>query len=381
MRVLAVSVGGVRMLPDRERGTVATGIFKAPASGRVRLTRLGFEGDAQADRKAHGGPDRAAYAYTIEDYRYWEERLGRPSLPFGGFGENLTVEGMPSDRVRIGDRYRIGEALVEVTHPRVPCYKLGLLLDCRRWWAGSPSRGGTGSSFGCWSLGPLGRATPSLWSFAIRGGSQLPSCSGYATSPTRTRRGLLRRFKSPPCRRDGRKRSAAGCLRTVLSEMGYDRNGRLVPGTNRSTGNDADWHARFGVSAVAFGADGGTSPIRRFGCSVSALERRSSTPSLFPRRESRGRWSRFWRSSASRRRSDRLGFRSTAIGSRRWLRPLGRRLSSAPIWWTSTLAALSNGSPLATGTPVPAPDCSVIPIGWRRSPPRSSKRCAPTGSP
>lgn len=107
---------------------VRTGICKTPVQGRVWLHGLNLVGDGQADLKAHGGPDRAAYAYSIDDYAYWERELGRSDFGYGQFGENFTVEGLTDDRVRVGDVFRIGGALVEVSQPRTPCFKLGIKM-------------------------------------------------------------------------------------------------------------------------------------------------------------------------------------------------------------------------------------------------------------
>ncbi len=127
MRVVSVNVGRPRQVPWRGR-MVETGIFKEPVDGRVAVTRLGLAGDEQADLRVHGGPDKAVYAYPAEHYPRWEAELGR-ELPFGSFGENLTVEGLPAeDELAIGDRYRAGSALLAVTQPRLPCFKLGIRL-------------------------------------------------------------------------------------------------------------------------------------------------------------------------------------------------------------------------------------------------------------
>ena len=104
---------------------VRTGIFKEPAAGRVRLRGLGLDGDFQADPSVHGGPDKAAYAYPSEHYPYFRKLLGREDLPYGFFGENFTTEGLLEDGVRVGDVLRVGTALVRVTTPRSPCFKLG----------------------------------------------------------------------------------------------------------------------------------------------------------------------------------------------------------------------------------------------------------------
>lgn len=108
---------------------VTTGIFKQPVKGRRKVGKLNIEGDGQADLLAHGGEMRAIYVYSHDNYIYWEEQLGRNDMPMGQFGENLTVEGMLDHEVFIGDRYRIGTTLLEVTQPRVPCYKLAMKME------------------------------------------------------------------------------------------------------------------------------------------------------------------------------------------------------------------------------------------------------------
>ena len=113
---------------DHDGKTVTTGIFKEPLEGRIKLKRLNLEGDGQADLWGHGGAFRSVYAYSFENYRYWADALGRDDLTIGQFGENFTVEGMLDDEVCIGDVFRIGGALVEVSQPRIPCYKLAIKI-------------------------------------------------------------------------------------------------------------------------------------------------------------------------------------------------------------------------------------------------------------
>lgn len=126
--VLSVNVGLPREVAWEGR-IVRTGIFKSPVPGRVMVRTLNIDGDGQADTAGHGGPNRAVMVYQIESYRYWESFLGRPPLEYGRFGENLTIEGLPDSEVRIGDRYRIGGALFEVTQPRVTCYRVGIRME------------------------------------------------------------------------------------------------------------------------------------------------------------------------------------------------------------------------------------------------------------
>ena len=113
---------------EHDGKAVSTGIFKTPVDGRIMLRRLNLEGDGQADLWGHGGAFRAVYAYPFENYAYWERELGRSDFTNGQFGENLTVEGMLDDEICVGDVFRIGGALVEVSQPRIPCYKLAIKM-------------------------------------------------------------------------------------------------------------------------------------------------------------------------------------------------------------------------------------------------------------
>lgn len=124
LRLLSVNLATERVVRYRGR-EVRSGIYKEPAAGRVRLRMLGLEGDFQADPSVHGGPEKAAYVYPSEHYPYFRELLGRPDLSPGFFGENLTTEGLLEDEVRVGDVFRVGTAVVQVTTPRTPCFKLG----------------------------------------------------------------------------------------------------------------------------------------------------------------------------------------------------------------------------------------------------------------
>ena len=128
MRLLSLNVGLPRDVLWRGR-SVRSAIFKAPVTGRRGVTRLNVDGDGQADLVGHGGEHRAVYVYDRSAYEHWSRFLGRDGMAPGQFGENFTVEGMPDDEVCVGDRYRIGTAVFEVTQPRVTCFKVGLRLD------------------------------------------------------------------------------------------------------------------------------------------------------------------------------------------------------------------------------------------------------------
>lgn len=127
-RLLSLNVGLPRELAWQGR-TVRTAIWKEPVQGRRVARRLNIDGDGQGDLQGHGGEHRAVFVYQIESYRYWQSELGRTDFSFGQFGENFTVEGLPDDEVCIGDRYRVGDALFEVTQPRVTCYRVGIRMD------------------------------------------------------------------------------------------------------------------------------------------------------------------------------------------------------------------------------------------------------------
>ena len=125
LQVLSVNVGLPRAVVWKGR-TVVTGIFKEPVAGRVTIRRLNLEGDLQADLTVHGGPEKAVYAYPAEYYALWREQFPEMELPWGMFGENLTIKGLREESVHIGDRFQVGSAELMVTQPRLPCYKLGL---------------------------------------------------------------------------------------------------------------------------------------------------------------------------------------------------------------------------------------------------------------
>lgn len=122
MEVISLNVGKPVTVDYRGK-PLETGIYKLPAAGPVRLHAEGFEGDGQADRVNHGGPDKAVCVYPIEHYAYWEEQLGK-KLEYSAFGENITVSGLLETEVCIGDVYEIGSCLLQVSQPRFPCFKL-----------------------------------------------------------------------------------------------------------------------------------------------------------------------------------------------------------------------------------------------------------------
>ncbi len=132
-RVVSVNVGRPRTVEWYGR-KVRTAIWKSPVDGtgpvptRVALKGVNLDGDDQADRRVHGGYDKAVYSYAVEDYRWWSEQLGGSELEPGTFGENLTTEGAALSAAVVGERWRVGTATLEVSEPRLPCYKLGMRM-------------------------------------------------------------------------------------------------------------------------------------------------------------------------------------------------------------------------------------------------------------
>jgi ferredoxin-NADP reductase/MOSC domain-containing protein YiiM len=154
-RLLSVNAGLPRDIEWKGR-TVHTAIWKAPVRGRCRVSRLNLEGDGQGDLTGHGGEQRAVFVYQIESYRYWQEQLNRTGFVHGQFGENFTIEGLPDDGVCIGDHYRIGSALFEVTQPRVTCYRVGIRMNEPRMPALLTSSGRPGFYFRVLEEGEVG---------------------------------------------------------------------------------------------------------------------------------------------------------------------------------------------------------------------------------
>jgi MOSC domain-containing protein YiiM len=126
-RVVSVNVGAPRTVEHLGR-VVTTAIWKRPVTGRVAVRGVNLAGDDQADRSVHGGVDKAVYAYAREDYEWWAGELGTDALQAGTFGENLTVSGLDLGAAEVGERWRVGSALLEVSEPRFPCFKLGIRM-------------------------------------------------------------------------------------------------------------------------------------------------------------------------------------------------------------------------------------------------------------
>lgn len=127
LKIESVNVGLPRMIAT-PRGDVRTAIFKGPTAERLVVSQLNLEGDAQADLTVHGGVNKAVYGYPIEHYEYWADALQRTDLTPGQFGENLTTRGLLENEVLIGDVFSAGSAVIQVSQPRSPCFKLGLRM-------------------------------------------------------------------------------------------------------------------------------------------------------------------------------------------------------------------------------------------------------------
>lgn len=135
--VVSVNVGTPTQVRIQDQ-IVLTSIFKSPVEGRVAVGRYNIAGDRQADLTVHGGPYKAVYSYPEEHYSFWREQLPEMTLVSGMFGENLTIRGLTEDQVNIGDRLRVGSAVLQVTQPRMPCYKLNIRFGrpdmVKRFW-------------------------------------------------------------------------------------------------------------------------------------------------------------------------------------------------------------------------------------------------------
>jgi MOSC domain-containing protein YiiM len=125
MKIISVNVGMPRNV-EYNGETIATGIYKNPVAGQVKVNAFNLEGDAQADLSVHGGASKSVYAYPFEHYAFWQKEYADKCLPHGVFGENLTTTGILETEICAGDRIRIGSAEFVVTEPRFPCFKLGI---------------------------------------------------------------------------------------------------------------------------------------------------------------------------------------------------------------------------------------------------------------
>lgn len=232
-RLISVNVGLPRDIAWRGR-TVRTGIWKEPVQGRRRVGRLNVEGDGQGDLGGHGGEQRAVFVYQAGSYRYWEEQLGRHDFTFGQFGENFTIEGLPDDEVCIGDRFRIGTALFEVTQPRVTCYRVGIRTNEPRMAALLTSSGRPGFYLRVLEEGEVGAGD------AIDAAGHGPERMTVAEvnallySPRHPREQLEKALRMPALS-PGWRGSFEELARSQLAHPGATGNPGLVPGVAERT--------------------------------------------------------------------------------------------------------------------------------------------------
>jgi MOSC domain-containing protein YiiM len=162
MKVVSVNVGLPREIIWKGN-VVTTGIFKNPVQGRIAVRKLNIDGDRQADLSVHGGIDKAVYVYPLQHYQYWRAELPHQEMPWGMFGENLTIDGLQEDSVNIGDQFRVGSAEVVVTQPRMPCYKLAAKFERDDMLKRFLKSGRTGFYFGVLKEGEVGAEDEIEW--------------------------------------------------------------------------------------------------------------------------------------------------------------------------------------------------------------------------
>ncbi len=225
-KLVSVNVGMPREVSWHGR-TVFTGIWKEPVPGSHQVRRMNIDGDGQGDRAGHGGEQRAVYVYQLESYRYWREQLQRDDFEFGQFGENLTVEGLSDEEVCIGDQYRIGSALLEVTQPRVTCYRVGIRMNEPRMAALLTGHGRPGFYFRVREEGAL-RAGDDVVKVATGdGGMTVASINALLYLQRRPDPGLLRRALRIPALSPGWQASFRALLEQQRSGAAGDGNAGL----------------------------------------------------------------------------------------------------------------------------------------------------------
>ena len=190
MKLVSVNVSRGATVAWKGRN-VQTGIFKKPVSGAVHVRRLNLDGDQQSDLSVHGGEYKAVYAYALQHYAWWQEELGR-DLPYGAFGENLTIAEFPEEEVCVGDVIKIGAVELEAVQPRFPCYKLGLrfndagmvarFLDSERW----------GVYFRVLKEGPVAAGDPVEWLYRDPARVPVPELIKLLRAPVSTAASLRR---------------------------------------------------------------------------------------------------------------------------------------------------------------------------------------------
>lgn len=226
-RLLSVNVGQPRDVAWRGK-TVHTGVWKEAVQGRRRVSRLNVEGDGQGDLGGHGGEQRAVLVYQMEAYRYWAGRLGRDNYVFGQFGENFTVDGLSDDVVCIGDRYRIGTALLEVSQPRVTCYRVGVRMDEPLMPSMLTSSGRPGFYLRVIEEGEVGAGDPIVQISRDSHGMTVAAVNSLLYSSAHPRDQLLQALKVPALS-PGWRRSFEALLRSQDSDPHATGNAGLMP--------------------------------------------------------------------------------------------------------------------------------------------------------
>jgi len=222
-RLLSVNVGLPRDI-EWQGKTVHTAVWKTPVQGRRMTRRLNVDGDGQGDLAGHGGEHRAVFVYQIESYRYWQNQLGRNDFTYGQFGENFTVEGLADTEVCIGDHYRIGDALFEVTQPRVTCYRVGIRMNEPQMAALLVSHGRPGFYFRVLEEGEVGAGDEIV---KVEAGEQVTvtEINALLYLPGHPASGLERALRIPAL--------SAGWRTSLEALLDRERKGR------RTTGNPA----------------------------------------------------------------------------------------------------------------------------------------------
>ncbi|MBS1892996.1 MAG: MOSC domain-containing protein [Actinobacteria bacterium] len=221
-KLISVNVGLPKDVTWRGK-TVFTGVYKDPVTGPRHVARLNVDGDGQGDLAGHGGEQRAVFVYQLDSYRHWERELGRDDFVHGQFGENFTVDGLPDDEVCIGDRYRIGTALFEVSQPRVTCYRVGIRMDDPRIPALLVSHRRPGFYFRVIEEGEVEAGDKIVR--VTTGPEQMPvaEVDGLLYLPGHERQGLLRALRIPALSPGWQ-----GSFRALLEEGGGNGNAGLA---------------------------------------------------------------------------------------------------------------------------------------------------------
>jgi ferredoxin-NADP reductase/MOSC domain-containing protein YiiM/ferredoxin len=234
-RLLSVNVGLPRDVTWRGR-TVHTSIWKQPVQGRRMARRLNLDGDGQGDLAGHGGEQRAIFVYQMDSYHYWAGRLGRSNFSYGQFSENFTVEGLSDDDVCIGDRYRVGGALLEVSQPRVTCYRIGIRMDEPRMAALLTSSGRPGFYFRVLEEGEVGAGDEIVKTADGPERMTVAAVNALLYLPGHAAGQLERALRIPAL--------SPGWRTSFLSLLQQDRSGRPVtgnPGLAPAAGPPPEW--------------------------------------------------------------------------------------------------------------------------------------------